>query len=333
MVASYTFSRPERVSEASRRRIIDAARELGYQPNNAARTLRTGASGLIGVVVSEHLSYAFQDPGATRFLAGVAEVCVEQGKGIVLLPTGGGLDAAATVTATQVDGFVFWTTYADDPALAAAVGLGLPVCIQGGPQIEGVHCVSIDDRAAARAASQLVLAKATHPAVISFPAFHDRQPMERTLDDLAADLPVTAKRLAGIADAVQDAHLAPEAVPCVMLGTNDRAAARTAAEKLLDARPETDAFICLSDQIAHGVHDALFTQPAGVAEQVMVTGFDGDPDAVERGVVTIRQDLHEQGRTAAQIALGIIPADQAPTPSWQLVNDASPETRPRPTER
>ncbi len=326
MVASYTFSRPERVSEASRERILEAARELGYQPNNAARTLRTGASGLLGVVVSEHLTYAFSDPGATRFLAGVAEVCVEQGKGMVLLPTGGGLDAAATVTATQVDGYVFWTTYAADPALAAAIGLGLPVCIQGGPEIDGVHCVSIDDREAAHAVSQVALAHAEHPAVISFPGFRDRRPIEGTLDDLEAELPVTAKRLGGVTNAVREARLAPGTVPCVVLETNDRAAARTAAHTLLQSRPETDAIICLSDQIALGVQDAVSAMPSRAAGRVIITGFDGDPHAVDRGIVTVRQDLHQQGRTAAQIALGVIASASAPTPSWGLVNGTRPET-------
>lgn len=46
-------SEGKRVSEALRRRIIDKARELNYQPNELARGLRTGKSKTIGVIVAD----------------------------------------------------------------------------------------------------------------------------------------------------------------------------------------------------------------------------------------------------------------------------------------
>jgi DNA-binding LacI/PurR family transcriptional regulator len=45
------------------------------------RDLRRRHNGAIGVVLGEHLAYAFEDPQARRFLAGVAEVCRKQGSG------------------------------------------------------------------------------------------------------------------------------------------------------------------------------------------------------------------------------------------------------------
>ncbi|MFT4081373.1 MAG: LacI family DNA-binding transcriptional regulator [Nocardioides sp.] len=316
MVASYTFSSPDRVSAASRARIQAAAAELGYRPHRAARTLRTGNSGLIGVVVSEHLSYAFRDPGATQFLAGVAEVCAAAGKGMVLLPTSAHLDPAATITAADIDGYVFWTTAPDDPTLAEAVTTGLPIAIQGGPAIEGTTCISIDDRAAARAVSAEALHGAERPAVIAFPTDPARQPATASLTAITAVLPVTQARLDGIRASLKDAHLDPAQTPCLILSENNRTRAQGAAKELMEQHPATDAIICMSDEIALGALTYLNQQAFDIPEKVSLTGFDAIPEALDRGITTIKQDLHEQGRLAAGIALGDTPGNASLT--WEL---------------
>src|SRR4051794_20833283 len=96
MTASYTYNRPDRVSEGSRSRVLDAAARLGYAgPDPSARSLRRGTANAIGVVLGEHLAYAFDDPGAVTFLAGVADVCTAAGSGLLIVPiTGAGDDVA-----------------------------------------------------------------------------------------------------------------------------------------------------------------------------------------------------------------------------------------------
>src|SRR3954454_12192821 len=71
--ASNAFNRPGLLSEPLRERVEAAARELGYAgPDPAARHLRTGRAGAIGLVFTEDLVYAFSDPAQTAFLRGVA---------------------------------------------------------------------------------------------------------------------------------------------------------------------------------------------------------------------------------------------------------------------
>ena len=78
MTASYTYNRPERVSDEARSRVLAAAAELGYAgPDPSARSLRRGSTRTLGVVMGEHLSYAFEDPQAVSFLAGIADVCAD----------------------------------------------------------------------------------------------------------------------------------------------------------------------------------------------------------------------------------------------------------------
>lgn len=62
MTASYAFTRPARVATATRERVRRAASELGYRPDAVGRALKSGRTHQLGVVFSEHLAYAFDDP-------------------------------------------------------------------------------------------------------------------------------------------------------------------------------------------------------------------------------------------------------------------------------
>src|SRR6202012_4628521 len=87
MTASYAYNQPDRVSAAARAKVRAAAAELGYAgPDPRARALRRGRAGALGVVLGEPLGYAFDDPQAAEFLAGVAAVCTEQTVGLMILP-------------------------------------------------------------------------------------------------------------------------------------------------------------------------------------------------------------------------------------------------------
>ena len=60
MTVSYSFNEPDRVSRATRERVLAVAAELGYQGKNPwATALRRGRAGALGVVFREHLTYAF----------------------------------------------------------------------------------------------------------------------------------------------------------------------------------------------------------------------------------------------------------------------------------
>src|SRR4051794_20185185 len=134
MTVSYAYNHPDRVAPATREKVLAAAARLGYPgPDAAARNLRRGRTGNLGVVLGEHLTYAFADDQATSFLAGVAEVCTEHGLGLTLIPITGGPADVDRVREAAVDGFVVWTTVDDDPVLAAVAASALPAVVHGGP--------------------------------------------------------------------------------------------------------------------------------------------------------------------------------------------------------
>src|SRR5206468_10126987 len=121
---SYAYNRPDRVAEATRVRVLESARRLGYGgPSPAARSLRQGRFGAVGVVMSEPLTYAFEDQAANRFLAGVAAVCAQERLGISLLSVDED-DPTAVIRTAAVDGLVIWTRPDDDPVIEAALESG-----------------------------------------------------------------------------------------------------------------------------------------------------------------------------------------------------------------
>src|SRR5829696_10038031 len=90
---SNAYNRPGKLSPALRERILATARDLGYPgPDPAARSLRRGRAGCIGLLFGEALTYVFQDPGAVEFLRGLAEGTAKHNTALQLIAA---LDADA----------------------------------------------------------------------------------------------------------------------------------------------------------------------------------------------------------------------------------------------
>jgi DNA-binding LacI/PurR family transcriptional regulator len=324
MTVSYTYNRPARVSPATRAAVLEAAARLGYAgPDPSARSLRYGATRTLGVVLGEHLTYAFDDPQAVAFLAGVAEVCAERAYGLLIVPTGAGGADRDRVVAAAVDAYIVWTTTDDDPVLDAACGTHRPVVVHGGPDRPGTTLVSIDNRGAARAVGAEVFAGARRPAVLSFPLDRRRESfLGAGIDPATIAYPVTRDRMAGYRDAAGDLGIDWSRVPIAVCRTNEATDARTLTRDLLAAEPGIDAIAAMSDGLALGV----LTETAGT---VRVSGWDDSDIARQHDLTTVAQSLREQGAACATAALGDTPPDHRD--AWHLIrrrSTASPAARP-----
>lgn len=317
MTVSYTYGQPGRVSTEAVEKVRRAAEELGYTgPQPVARSLRRGRTGSIGVVLGEHLTYAFDDPQAARFLAGVAEVCAEQAIGLSLVPITGAPSDSARVAQAAVDGFVVWTTSDDDPVLDAVAATGLPAVVHGGPARRGLPSVGIDDRAAARAIARLAFAGARAPAILSFPL--DRNRRAQVLagpDPQSAAFPVTRNRLAGFKEAWEETGEPWSQVQVVVCAVNSARLGAEATAHLLDSR--VDALAAMSDELALGALHTAHEVDVAVPEALAVTGWDDTDAAAPAGLSTLRQDLRDHGTRCARIALG--QDDPGEPPSWEVI--------------
>lgn len=316
MTVSYTYSQPHRVASVTRERVLEAVAQLGYPgPNAAARNLRSGHTGNLGVILGEQLTYAFADLQATAFLAGVAEVCTEHAMGLTLIPISGGSADADQVRQAAVDGFVVWTTVDDDPVLGAVVASKLPAAVHGGPAVEGLHLVTVDNQAAAAAIGAVGLRGATRPAALSFPLNNQRNAgLVFGPDPASATFPVTRDRLVGYREAVASAGLNWADVPVAVLSRNDGAEAGHALKQLPS---DTDTVLAMSDELALA---ALHTATRTVPDQLAITGWDDTAAAAEAGLTTVAQSLQDQGRRCARLVVGDPPG---PEPTWTVITRGS----------
>jgi DNA-binding LacI/PurR family transcriptional regulator len=320
MTASYTYNRPGRVSDEARSRVLAAADRLGYAgPDPSARSLRRGSTRTLGVVLGEHLTYAFDDPQAVQFLAGIADVCADVGYGMTILPITGADDDIARIRAAAVDGFIVWTTADDDPVLGAVRATKRPAVVHGGPSVEGLGLVTIDNRAAARAIGLIVFAGARRPAVMSFPLSRERVSTISRGIDTDVLFPVTRERLEGYRDAALRHGIAWDDVTVAVCSRNDAAEARRLAGTLFASDPP-DAVAAMGDRLAAGVLAAARAAGREVPTEVAVTGWDDAAVAADLGLTTVAQSLREQGSACAHAALGEV---TDPAAAWSIVRRGS----------
>lgn len=329
MTVSYAYSQPERVSAEAAARVHAAARELGYPgPHPAARSLRRGRAGTLGVVLGERLSYAFDDPQAARFLAGVADVCAAEGVGLTLVPITGDPSDVERVARAVVDGFVVWTVADDDPVVDAVADTGLPAVVHAGPHSRGLPVVGIDDSAAARAMGRVAFTGARRPVVLGFPL--DRARTRKLVPGDAVGqvgFPVTRHRWEGFRDAWTATGRPVAELRLAVCPLNDAAEGEAFAAELLDGADPPDAIAAMSDELALGALRATARAGIAVPDVVAVTGWDDSDAAGQASLTTLAQSLRDQGARCARVALGRdaeVPADEA----WQVVVRTTTRSRP-----
>ena len=325
MTASYVYSQPERVAPATAAKVRAAAERLGYPgPHPGARSLRRGRAGSLGVVLGERLTYAFDDPQAVRFLAGIAEVCEAEGVGLTLVPTTGTASDVQRVAEAVVDGFVVWTTSDDDPVLDAVAASRLPAAVQAGPGRPGLPVVGIDDRAAAAAVGRLAFAGAARPVVLGFPVNRARaRELLTGAPGAAVTYSLTRHRWQGYLDAwLQDGGAAGD-LRVAVCPANAAELGEAFADELFRGDDPPDAIAAMSDELALGALRAAARAGRAVPGTVAVTGWDDSDTAAHAGLTTVWQSLRDQGRRCARIALGHRPpADQDP-PGWRVIQRSS----------
>lgn len=310
MTVSYTYTRPDRVAADTRERVLATAARLGYAgPDPVARSLRSGSPRSLGVVFGEHLSYAFEDPGAARFLAGVSRVCVDNQLGLVLIPTTGKPEDVDRVREAIVRGFVLWTTEFGDPVLDAVAAARRPAAIQGGPATPGIRVVAADDRMAAKSIAREILLQSERPLILSHPLDRARWSGVAWGQETEVAFPVTRARLSGYRDAVESLGGEWGQVAVAVAARNTREEGRRVVNAALE-RFRPDAVVAMSDQLAAGAHDAL-------GSSALLSGWDDSDVSLELNFSSVRQSLYDQGVACANIAAGIVSTIE--TPPWVLI--------------
>ncbi|GAY19171.1 LacI family transcriptional regulator [Mycobacterium sp. shizuoka-1] len=310
---SNAYNRPDQLSADLRERVLATAKRLGYAgPDPVARSLRTRRAGAVGLVITEPLTYAFSDPAALNFVAGLAESCEEAGQGLLLVAAGPGRslsDGTNAVLSAGVDGFVVYAASDDDPYLQTVLQRHMPVVVVDQPKdVPGASRVCIDDRAAMRELAEYVVGLGHHEIGL----LTMRLGTERSVADQAAGVvgaerrdgshfQVQSERIAGVRDAMTHAGLDPGSLTIVESYEHVPASGALAAEVALQANPRITALMCTADVLAISAMDYLRAHGIYVPGQMTVTGFDGIPEALSRGLTTVSQNSLEKGKRAGRL--------------------------------
>jgi DNA-binding LacI/PurR family transcriptional regulator len=307
---SNAYNRPDQLSDALRERVLATAKRLGYPgPDPVARSLRTRRAGAVGLVITEPLTYSFSDPAALDFVAGLAQSCEEGAQGLLLVavsPSRSVADGTASVLAAGVDGFVVYSSAGDDPYLQVVLQRRLPLVVVDQPKgVPGASWVGIDDRAAMREIADYVLGLGHREiALLTMRLRRDRhQGLVDTKRLHASTYHVQGERIRGVREAMTAVGLDPDALTVVESHEHTPTSGGVAAQIALTANPRITALMCTADVLAVSAMDFLRARGTFAPGQMTVTGFDGVPEAMSRGLTTVAQPSLQKGRRAGELLL------------------------------
>jgi DNA-binding LacI/PurR family transcriptional regulator len=140
---SWALNGKGEVAPDTRERVQRIARELGYQPNEVARALRTGRTRILGIAVAHRDSGPWEQtylPYYRSVVAGAAIEAVEHGHAIAAIPVS---PTRGLEVQVPCDGLIVIDPVRDDPILAACRRRGIPVVTDGRPLDEGFEDVPV----------------------------------------------------------------------------------------------------------------------------------------------------------------------------------------------
>ena len=302
---SNAFNRPDQLSAKLRERILRDAAVLGYHgPNLAARTLRRGESDVIGVMLSDSLSYSLSDPVANQLLQGVADVLVERNKHMLLLSSG--IDTSEQRGAESLpDGFILYGTI-PQTTLDRVFRTGKPVVLIDF-ESDMTTSVNIDNEHGAYEIAKLALTSANQEiAVLGLKLIDSDRVCRLTNADVEMDYQeISRSRLSGFIQAIDETQNTLKADSIWHIPINNRFNAEMAAREALTRHPRPSVLLCMSDVIALAAIRVAKELNIKVPEELSVTGFDGIPEAEHSTppLSTVCQQSIDKGKIATTLLL------------------------------
>lgn len=286
------------VSHPTRTQVERAIDRLGYTRDRGGPRGRS-----IAVVIREDDNRVFTDDAFARMLGGVRRELGEDRELVVLVigRTGHRSTVPRYLLGGQADGILLVSAY--DTLGEPLRQVRVPTLLCGRPLgATSLPYVSADDRGGARAAV-VYLAQSGRQAIGTIAGPPDRA--------------IGVDRLAGYRAAMDHNGIATSGL--ITYGDLRQASGEHAMNRLLDRRPDIDAVLAASDQMAVGALRALHRAGRRVPDDVAVIGFGDAPIAgrVRPRLTTVRWPVEEMGARMARELLARITG----TPERNVVLD------------
>jgi LacI family transcriptional regulator, repressor for deo operon, udp, cdd, tsx, nupC, and nupG len=289
---SRVLSNPEKVSEATRRRVLKAVAALGYSPNAAAKSLRTLTTRKLLVTVPD-----IANPFFSLIIQGIEEAAVREGYSVVLGDTHHDAQReeryGEMLLRREVDGLIFLGHSMSKSVSATMKKNHLAPIVNGceySPNL-GVPSAHVDNEAAAHEAmSHLYGLGHRHIGVLTGP--------------LAS--PLSRDRLRGVQSCAKENGAGRQVM--VVNGDFSIESGIAGAARLLAQQTPPTAVFCFNDEMAIGVLDYANRVGRSVPESLSVIGFDDIRFAryMRPALTTISQPMLDIGRETVRLLLGVL---------------------------
>jgi LacI family transcriptional regulator len=276
------------VNQATARRVLAAARQLGYTPNATARSLRTSRTYTVGVLIPD-----LTNPLFPPIVRGIENVLFPRGYTALVANTDNDPDREAAhfeaLLARQADGFILATGRRDHPLLTAAHARGISaVLVNRGTDDALYPLVTGDDPAGMTAAVDHLVALG-----------------HRRLVHLAGPTTLSTglRRAQAFRHAVAIHELDGLVVGCASYTAD--AGERVMAALLAGAGERPTAVVGGNDLIALGALRAIRAAGLCCPEDISLTGFNDMPflDELRPALTSVHVPTHELGVEAARLLL------------------------------
>lgn len=291
--ASLALRTERRVSAKTRARVLDAAKALHYVPNELGRSMRSGRTNTLGIVIQQTTEHVFSHPYFTESIGGITEVATAAGYPVLLSVSSHEESEDAylrLLDSRRADGVILLAIPLADISAQRIVAAGMPVVLLGEWIHETPICsISIDDRAGAiQAVDHLIAQGRQRIAHISGKRGHSS----------------ALHREEGYRAALTRAG---QAVDHSLISQGDFSleSGRRAMESLLRRSQRPDAVFAASDEMAFGALQVLHEQGVGVPDEIAVVGFDDVTMAqlTRPPLTSVHHPMREMARSAARLLI------------------------------
>ncbi|GMA33149.1 LacI family DNA-binding transcriptional regulator [Litorihabitans aurantiacus] len=293
------------VGDAVRARVLAAIDDLGYRPNLAARQLRSGSSGLLGLCIPN-----LQEPYFAELASQLVSTAQLRGLTVLLTQSKGSraveLDVLEGANLPALDGLVLspLAVTAQDVAERRSTA---PLVLIGehgeGLASDTVCHVGPDNAAAARDATQHLLAAGR------------RRIAAIGLQSRVADTAVL--RFEGYRRALAEAGIDVDPALTVEVERYNRAEGSHAIEELISRGVEFDGVFCFTDSLAFGALHTLGMHGIRVPDDVMLVGYDNIDES--RFTVPPLTSVDSGVARASALILDVIAGRHAVPPGGRIV--------------
>ncbi|MGB4476255.1 MAG: LacI family DNA-binding transcriptional regulator, partial [Bacillota bacterium] len=287
-VVSRALNNKYGVKESTRQAVLRAAKELGYHPNVAARSLVTKRTEMIGVIIPD-----ISEPFYSRMIKGMEYVASKTGYTLLFSNSYESLEQSKAVVkmveAQRVEGLiVVGSSLKERDYIYSLIDKGTPfVVIERHYSDPRMNCIWVDNVVGGYVATKhLIQCGHTRVAHIS--------------GDL--DVEVAAERLKGYKKALDEAGI-PFSPDLVVSGAFVWQDGYHGMKALLSRTPRCTAVFAGNDSMAYGALQAIAEAGLSVPQDISVIGFDDleFSSLTNPPLTTVRQPRYEMGRDAARL--------------------------------